>query len=81
MLKKDYFLRKLEEFGKALATLLALKRDGEWEKFEKEIAEATEKFTSLELSTIENQSDDELLQMLQKLKNWFFVQVNCIMSF
>lgn len=66
MLKKDYLLRQFEEFGKVLANLLALKKDGDWEKFEREISDATEKFTSLELDTIEKQSENELDVMLQK---------------
>ena len=53
MHKKDYLQRQFEEFGKVLATLLSFKRNGDWEKFEEEIALATQKFTTLELTLLE----------------------------
>ena len=53
MIKKDYLMRKFEDFGKALALLFQMKRDQEWEKFDKEISEIAKKFTSLELKNVE----------------------------
>jgi hypothetical protein len=53
MIKKDYLMRKFEDFGKALAILFQMKRDQEWEKFDKEISEIAKKFTSLELKNVE----------------------------
>jgi hypothetical protein len=52
MIKKDYLMRKFEDFGKALALLFQMKRDQEWEKFDKEISEIAKKFTSLELKNV-----------------------------
>jgi len=57
MLKKDYILRQFEEFGKVLSLLMGLKKDREWEKFEKEIANAALKFISLEIKVIEQFSE------------------------
>jgi len=54
MLRKDYIMRQFEEFGKVMAVIFGLKREKEWEKFEKEIAEASKKFTSLEITYVEN---------------------------
>lgn len=54
MHKKDYLQRQFEEFGKVLANLLSLKKDRNWEEFEKEINEAVRKFTTLELNHLEN---------------------------
>jgi len=49
MHKKDYLQRRFEEFGKVLALILTFKRDNDWEKFEKEIAEASQQFAGLDL--------------------------------
>ncbi|WP_317897406.1 hypothetical protein [Aurantibacillus circumpalustris] len=58
MLRKDYIQRQFEEFGKALALLLNLKLNKNWEVFEKEMAEAFKKFTSFELDKIEGLSEE-----------------------
>lgn len=54
MLRKDLIVRQLEEFGKVMAVILGYKKQNEWDKFEKEIEAATEKFTNLEIKTIES---------------------------
>lgn len=54
MLKKDYIVRQLEEFGKVLGVLMFLKKEKDWEKFEKEIATASSTFTNIELDYVEN---------------------------
>ena len=54
MLKKDYLVRQLEEFGKVLAIILGAKKQNDWEKLEKEIYEATKKFASLEINYVES---------------------------
>jgi len=59
MLRKDYLLRQFEEFGKVLALILGYKNNSDWEKFEKEMADAALKFTSLELSHTEHLTDQE----------------------
>jgi hypothetical protein len=53
MLRKDYIQRQFEEFGKVMAVILGLKREKDWDTFEKEIALATQKFTSLEMQQVE----------------------------
>ncbi|MES2681740.1 MAG: hypothetical protein V4635_17730 [Bacteroidota bacterium] len=57
MLRKDFILRQFEEFGKVLALILGFKNNKDWEKFEKEVADAAKKFTSLDISHVENLSD------------------------
>jgi hypothetical protein len=59
MLRKDYIQRQFEEFGKALANILSLKRNNSWEEFEKEIARAARKFTLLEINYVEDLSEDD----------------------
>ncbi len=54
MLRKDYILRQFEEFGKVLSLILGFKKNKDWDQFEKEVAEAALKFTSLEISHVEN---------------------------
>ncbi len=59
MLRKDLIVRQLEEFGKVMAVILGFKKLNDWDKFEKEIEAATEKFTNLEIKTIENLSNTD----------------------
>jgi hypothetical protein len=54
MLRKDLLVRQLEEFGKVMAVILGFKKQNDWDKFEKEIQEASIKFTGLEIKNIEN---------------------------
>jgi len=56
MLRKDYIMRQFEEFGKVMAVILGFKKQNEWEKFEKEISDATKKFTSFDINYVENLS-------------------------
>lgn len=49
MLKKDYLVRQLEEFGKVMAVILGYKKANDKEKFDQEIAESLKKFTNLEI--------------------------------
>lgn len=57
-LRKDYIQRQFEEFGKVLAVILVYKRESDWDKFEKEINEATKKFTALEIGYVETLSNE-----------------------
>jgi hypothetical protein len=59
MLRKDYILRQLEEFGKVLSLIMGYKKNSDWDKFEKEVADAALKFTSLEISQVENLVESE----------------------
>ena len=54
MLKKDYLGRQFEEFGKVMAVIFGFKKLQDWDKFEKEIQDASSKFTSLEIGKVEN---------------------------
>lgn len=58
-LRKDFIQRQLEEFGKVLAVMLGLKRNNDWPEFEKELNAAAQKYTGLELRTVENMSENE----------------------
>lgn len=53
MLRKDLLVRQFEEFGKVMAVILGFKKQNDFEKFEKEIADAARKFTPFELHAIE----------------------------
>lgn len=59
MLRKDYILRQLEEFGKVMAVILGFKKQLNWEEFEKEIHNAALKFTSLEIAQVEGLSAED----------------------
>ena len=58
MLRKDFIIRQIEEFGKVLALIIGYKKQNEWTKFEEEIKNAIQKFSSLELNEIENLNID-----------------------
>jgi hypothetical protein len=59
MLRKDLLMRQFEEFAKVMAVILGFKRQNDFEKFEKEIADAAKKFTPFEIETVENLSSEE----------------------
>ena len=58
MLRKDFIIRQIEEFGKVLALIIGYKKQNEWTKFDEEIKNAIQKFTSLEMNEIENLNID-----------------------
>lgn len=58
MLRKDFIIRQIEEFGKVLALIIGYKKQNEWTKFEEEIKNAILKFSSLEMNEIENLNID-----------------------
>ena len=58
MLRKDFIIRQIEEFGKVLALIIGFKKQNEWTKFEEEIKNAIQKFSSLEMNEIENLNID-----------------------
>ena len=53
MLRKDYIMRQFEEFGKVMAVIFSLKKEKDWDNFEKEITQASLKFTSLKIIHLE----------------------------
>jgi len=53
MLRKDLLVRQLEEFGKVMAVILGLKKQHDWDKFEKEIQDASVKFTNIDIKSVE----------------------------
>jgi hypothetical protein len=57
MIRKDYIVRQIEEFGKALAQIRYFNRNNDFEKFEKEISAAVQTFTSLEIGYVEDLND------------------------
>lgn len=59
MYKKDFLVRQFEEFGKVLAVILNFKKNQDWEKFEKEVYEASLRFTSFDLHTAETMTQEE----------------------
>ena len=58
MLRKDFIIRQIEDFGKVLALIIGFKKQNEWTKFEEEIKNAIQKFSSLEMNEIENLNID-----------------------
>lgn len=53
MFKKDYLIKQFEEFGKVLASILKFKKEGDFDKFEQEIALCFKQFTDKDLKVIE----------------------------
>jgi hypothetical protein len=56
MLKKDYMVRQLEEFGKVLAAIVLLRRNKDWEKFNEELEKTVSVYTAMELKHLEQLS-------------------------
>jgi hypothetical protein len=61
MLRKDYIVRQFEEFGKFIALVFGLKKDGKWSEIEKLINDSSEKFTSARIEEVEQREDENLL--------------------
>jgi hypothetical protein len=53
MIRKDYLVRQLEEFGRVLAMIRSFLKNSDHDMFEKELGEAVRRFTSLELDFVE----------------------------
>lgn len=65
MFRKDLLMRQFESFGKALALLMGMRKNLDWDQFEKELEASTLKFAGKELSVIEAMSDEELQNWLK----------------
>lgn len=59
MLKKDFLVRQMEEFGKVMAVILGFKKQQDWNSFEKEMRAASLKFTALDLDVVEKLDEKE----------------------
>ena len=64
MHKRDYLVKQFEEFGKVMAVLLGLKKDGDFPELLKQIEESAKKFTSTEINFAETLDDTKLLDVL-----------------
>jgi hypothetical protein len=54
MLKRDYLLKQIEEFGKVLSQVLSYKKEHNYLKYELEISLALKKFSDQDLIELEN---------------------------
>jgi hypothetical protein len=68
MHKRDYLVKQFEEFGKVMAVLLGLKKDGNYPDFLNLINESVKKYTATEIEHVEAISDELLLQVLTNEK-------------
>lgn len=64
MHKRDYLVKQFEEFGKVMAVLLGLKKDGNFSDFSTTIDEAAKKYTTTEIEYVESIEDENLVQTL-----------------
>lgn len=72
MLRRDYFVKQVEEFGKVLAQIMGLKRNGRFPDMLAEINHAALKYTNLEILHTEKLEDTSLIEDLtdkQKLND------------
>lgn len=68
MLKRDYLVKQFEDFGKVMAILLGLKKDGLLIEFSNAIDEALRKYSSLEIEYVESISSENLIETLTQEK-------------
>jgi hypothetical protein len=64
MLKRDYLIKQLEEFGKILGQILGLKKEGNLSQLNDMIREASQKYAATEIGFAETISDELLLATL-----------------
>lgn len=70
MIQRDYIMRMIEEFGKYLAAIVGLKIDGDLGGALKKIDEVYEGMIDLDPKVLKSLSVDELLDFLQKEKEF-----------
>lgn len=68
MLKRDYLVKQFEEFGKVMAVLLGLKKDGLYPELNDAINDALRKYTTLEIIYVESISNENLIETLTQEK-------------
>ena len=68
MHKRDYLVKQIEEFGKVIAILLGLKRDGKFPELTSLIDDSAIKYTSTEIDFVESLMNDELISILTQEK-------------
>lgn len=64
MHKRDYLVKQFEEFGKVMAVLLGLKKDGNFPDFLTTIQESAKKYTQTEIEFVESIADNDLIHIL-----------------
>jgi Family of unknown function (DUF6483) len=64
MFRRDYLVKQLEEFGKVMAVLLGLKKEGSLSELDELLRSTSQKYTSIEISSVELIPDNDLLQTL-----------------
>lgn len=69
MLRKDYLVRQLEEFGKFLGIVFGLKNKNQWAELEELINTSSQKYTSLEITEIEKLQNNDLIDHLVEKKD------------
>jgi predicted ATP-grasp superfamily ATP-dependent carboligase len=64
MHKRDYLVKQFEEFGKVMAILLGLKREGNSSELNDLISESVKKYTSTEIDFVESMINENLIDIL-----------------
>jgi len=91
MLRKDFLVRQLEEFGKVMAAIFGLKKDKDWLNYQNEINNAALIFTSYEIDYVEKLTqtdfDNEIInhatltpEQLHILADLLFEKLNYYLS-
>jgi hypothetical protein len=62
--KRDYLVKQFEEFGKVIAILMRLKKEGNFNEMSVLISESLKKYTASEIDFIENVADELLIDTL-----------------
>ena len=70
MIRRDYIMRMVEEFGKFLAAIAGLKREGEYEEALKKIDGVYEGMIDLDPKILKSVGADELLGFLRDEKQF-----------
>mgnify|MGYP003563505464 CR=1 FL=1 len=78
MFQRDYILRLIEEFAKFLAAITGLKADGNLEEALKKIDEAYNELLEVNPKMIKSLREDEVLDYLQKEKEYDKQQLNMV---
>jgi len=69
MLRKDFIVRQLEEFGKVMASVISFRKNKDWENWNEQIQQAVNRFTGMEIHDIEMMSDADFKLLITEAKH------------
>ncbi len=65
MIQRDYFMRMIEQFAQALATILSSRKKGNWREMEQNISAVCEKMLGVDYAMFRHIESEQLIELLR----------------